>query len=144
MMHHSFPNKSCINFHYQHPKIKSAQPKLRTAKMHNSECCDTIPVHSNECGKRGCIFTRIKTHTRINGKNMELCRNLIITENKMVVNTKKKAPILGPFAISKQREPRSRKPKGTTRKQKRKRYQKEGYEIYKEKNSEIESIEKSD
>ena len=88
-MHHSFPNKSCINFHYQHPKIKSAQPKLRTAKMHNSECCDTIPVHSNECGKRGCIFTRIKTHTRINGKNMELCRNLIITENKMVVNTKR-------------------------------------------------------
>lgn len=32
---------------------------------------------------------------------MELCRNLIITENKMIVNTKKKAPILGPFCYFK-------------------------------------------
>lgn len=32
MMHHNFPNKSCINFHYQHPKIKKCAAEATHCK----------------------------------------------------------------------------------------------------------------
>lgn len=86
-MNRRLSDKSCINFHLPHPKIKKCAAEATHRKMHSSNCCDTIssiPVKQHT-RKEHAPLPIVKVYVFIQGF-IKLCRSLIITYIQFFVN----------------------------------------------------------